>query len=309
MAVCYQNQTFDAERALYHICDADIVDCVFDGPADGESALKECTNIRVRDCTFRLRYPLWHTHGGSLVGCDMNETCRAALWYDHDMTIRNCHLGGIKALRECDRMTLSDCVAESVEFGWLCRDMTLTDCRITSEYPFFQSKTLTIDRLEMKGKYSFQYTENVKIRHSVLDTKDAFWHAKNVTVEDSVLRGEYLAWYSEGLTLIRCKIIGTQPLCYAKDLTMIDCTMEGCDFSFENSTVEASIIGEVLSVRAPAGGHIIADSYGAILNDYAPVDGSDCEILVRGDTRADASDTGTDASGMPYAPTTSGSTD
>ena len=32
---------FDEERALYHLQNADVVNCSFAGPADGESALKE----------------------------------------------------------------------------------------------------------------------------------------------------------------------------------------------------------------------------------------------------------------------------
>ena len=34
-------QQFDAERSLYHLQKADVIDCVFAGPADGESVLKE----------------------------------------------------------------------------------------------------------------------------------------------------------------------------------------------------------------------------------------------------------------------------
>ena len=37
-----QNQTFDVERALYGSHDILVKDCSFDGPADGESAFKEC---------------------------------------------------------------------------------------------------------------------------------------------------------------------------------------------------------------------------------------------------------------------------
>ena len=40
-----QNQTFDAERALYGSNDILVRDCSFDGPADGESAFKECQNV------------------------------------------------------------------------------------------------------------------------------------------------------------------------------------------------------------------------------------------------------------------------
>ena len=40
-----QNKTFDEERALYGSKDILIKDCLFDGPADGESAFKECSDV------------------------------------------------------------------------------------------------------------------------------------------------------------------------------------------------------------------------------------------------------------------------
>ncbi|MCQ2430467.1 MAG: DUF3737 family protein [Clostridia bacterium] len=287
--ILYENLTQDAERALYQASHADVRGCSFEGPADGESALKECTDIRVSGCRFLLRYPLWHTHGGILSDSTMTDACRAALWYDHDLEITRCSLGGIKALRECDRVRLTDCAVNSAEFGWSCRDLTVKDCSLVSEYPFMRCERLNIDGLTMKGKYSFQYVHDAVITNSYLDTKDAFWHARRVTVRDSVIKGEYLGWYAEDLTLIRCKIIGTQPLCYVKNLLMLDCETVGCDFSFENSTVQAEIRGDVTSIRSPAGGRIVCDGVGEILHDYAPVDGSGCEIVIRS-AKAERSD-------------------
>ena len=57
-----QNQTFDQERALYGKHDLLVRDCSFAGPADGESAFKECTGIQVEHSFFDLRYPFWHDH-------------------------------------------------------------------------------------------------------------------------------------------------------------------------------------------------------------------------------------------------------
>lgn len=73
----YENLTLDEERALYGVTDAVITNCAFEGPADGESALKETRNVRVADSRFCLRYPLWHAHGATLENCTMDETCRA----------------------------------------------------------------------------------------------------------------------------------------------------------------------------------------------------------------------------------------
>ena len=79
-----ENKTFDMERALYGSRDIAVKNCRFDGPADGESAFKECSNIEARNCYFNLRYPFWHDHGLKIISSDMTELCRAALWYsDH----------------------------------------------------------------------------------------------------------------------------------------------------------------------------------------------------------------------------------
>lgn len=274
----YENLTLDQERALYGVSDAEVVHCVFDGPADGESALKETRNVRVQNSVFRLRYPLWHAHGAALENCEMTETCRAALWYDENLRIVSGKLNGIKALRECDRSDLENCQINSQEFGWFCRGLNMADCSLVSEYPFMHSRDMTLTRLHMRAKYSFQYVQNVRISDSVLDTKDAFWHGENITVENSVVKGEYLGWYSKNLTFINCKIIGTQPLCYAKGLVLKNCEMQETDLSFEYSDVQANVRGSIVSVKNPARGLIRAESIGQVIQDQHQRPGSACRI-------------------------------
>lgn len=260
---------FDEERALYHLTNADVLDCDFAGPADGESALKEARNVHLENCSFSLRYPLWHAEGFQLHDSRLEESCRAPIWYAKDGTITDSDIHGTKAIRACRNLKISDCTITSEEFGWKSSGITVTDSSLHAQYLFFDSRDVVLDKVEMSGKYSFQYMENLTIRNSVLDTKDAFWHAKNVTVENSVVRGEYLGWFSEGLTLIGCRIIGTQPLCYCKNLTLKNCTLEGADSAFEYSDVQASIQGHVDSIKNPRSGEIIADSVGGIIRENA----------------------------------------
>ena len=271
---------FDEERALYALKNTDVVDCVFAGPADGESALKEARDVRLENCSFSLRYPLWHVRGFRLHDSRMDDKTRAAIWYAEDGRITDSNLGGIKALRECAGVEIRDCSIGSQEFGWKCRDISLVDSTVRGEYLFLDSRNVKLDRVKMQGKYSFQYMENLEIRSSILDTKDAFWHSKNVTVFDSVVKGEYLAWFSEGLTLINCHIIGTQPLCYCKDLKLVNCTMEGTNLAFEYSDVEAEIRGHVDSVKNPRSGWILLDSVGEIIRED-PVMECTGQVIVR----------------------------
>ena len=263
-----QNQTFDEERALYGSDGIMVKDCSFDGPADGESAFKECRNVQVERSFFNLRYPFWHDHGLSIRNCEMTELCRAALWYSDHVTIENSKLHGIKALRECRNIAVRGCSIISPEFGWSTQDVRMEDCDVESEYFMMRSAGLQFYDVRMKGKYSFQYIEDAIFENCIFDTKDAFWHAKNVTVRNSVIKGEYLGWYSENVTFENCRITGTQPLCYCRGLKLKNCEMEGCDLAFERSIVEADITTPVTSIKNPlSGSRITVPAAGEIIRD------------------------------------------
>ena len=272
--------TYDEERALYHLTDAVVENCTFAGPADGESAMKESADIEVRRCRFSLRYPLWHSKGFLLADSVMDELTRASIWYARDGRIENSEIRGVKCLRECENIAITGSKIVSQEFGWKCANVDVSDSELTAEYCLLECRGGHVDHLNFRGKYSFQYTEGMLIENSTLDTKDAFWHAKNVTVRNCTVKGEYLAWFSDGLTLENCHIIGTQPLCYCKNLTLKNCTMEGTDLAFEYSDVEADVRGNILSVKNPHAGHITADTIGEIILGDAVMT-TDCVIATR----------------------------
>ena len=274
-----KNQTFDEERALY-ASDGLLVDhCRFEGPADGESALKESRNIEVRDSAFLLRYPFWHDQHLKITGCEMFETCRAAIWYTTDATITDCRMNGIKALRECADIRIKNCEINSPEFGWYVRNVVMRDTDAQGEYFMMRSEKLDFENVSLKGKYSFQYIADSVFENCDFDTKDAFWHAKNVVIRNSMVKGEYLAWYCEDVTFENCTIIGTQPLCYCKNLKLINCKMIDADLAFEKSEVEATINSNVISIKNPKSGTIEVTGVDEIIMDDVMAKG---KVLVHG---------------------------
>ena len=274
-----QNQTFDAERALYGSSDILVKNCAFDGPADGESALKESANIQVDHSFFNLRYPFWHDHGLSVRDSEMTELCRAALWYSDHITIEKTKLHGIKALRECADVKMTGCDVVSPEFGWSVHRMEMADCDAQSEYFMMRSDGLRFRNVWLKGKYSFQYIEDSVFENCTFDTKDAFWHAKNVTVRNSIVKGEYLAWYCENVTFENCRIIGTQPLCYCRGLKLVNCELTDCDLAFERSEVQAVLTAPVISIKNPLSGKILVPAVGEVIRD---IPGAEGDVVMTG---------------------------
>ena len=270
-----ENQTFDEERALYGVRGVTVRNCRFDGPADGESAFKECEDVAVDGAFMNLRYPFWHDRGLELRHVEMTELCRAALWYSSDVTIEDSRLHGIKALRECSDVRMRGCSIVSPEFGWSTRGIQMDDCTAQSEYFMMRATGLRFRNVRFVGKYSFQYIEDAVFENCDFDTKDAFWHAKNVVVRNSRVKGEYLGWYSENVTFENCVIEGTQPLCYCEGLRLAGCQMVGCDLAFERSHVRASITTPVVSIKNPlAGSRIAVPAAGEIIRDIAGATGT-----------------------------------
>ena len=276
-------KSFDEERALYGSNGVEIENCRFDGPADGESALKECKNVSVSDSFFNLRYPFWHVDGLKITGSEMTDKCRAALWYTKNAVMKDVKFHGIKALRECSDITIEDSDIISPEFGWSVNGITMKNTSAQSEYFMMRSNKLKFNKVSLKGKYSFQYIEDSEFEDCDFDTKDAFWHAKNVVIRNSTIKGEYLAWYCENVTFENCTISGTQPLCYCKNLKLINCKMLDADLAFEKSEVEATVTTPVLSIKNPLKGHIEVPEVGEIIRDD---ENSKGEILVGGKTYA-----------------------
>lgn len=262
-----ENQSLDSERALYGRKGLLVRNCSFDGPADGESALKESRDIQVEDCFFNLRYPFWHDHNLTISRSELTELCRAALWYSENIRITGTKLHGIKALRECAQVTMQECDIISPEFGWSVKNIKMENCTAASEYFMMRSSRLHFQNVTLKGKYSFQYIEDSLFENCIFDTKDAFWHAKNIVIRNSTVKGEYLAWYCENVTFDHCTIIGTQPLCYCKNLKLIDCEMREADLCFEKSEVEASLTTPVISIKNPYAGRITLPAVGEIIRD------------------------------------------
>ena len=277
-----EDQKFDQERAFYAACDLYIRNCAFDGPADGESAVKESRNIRLEHVYCNLRYPFWHDHGLKITDSQLTLLCRAALWYSNHIEIKDTKMHGIKALRECSNVTIKNCDIVSPEFGWSVKNIQMEKTKAESEYFMMRSENLDFSEVELKGKYSFQYIKNGEFNGCIFDTKDAFWHGENITVRNSVIKGEYLAWYSNGLTLINCKIMGTQPFCYCRNLKLIDCEMIDTDLCFEKSQVEATITTPVISIKNPISGQIVAPEVGEIIRDEEE---TKAKIIIRGQNK------------------------
>ena len=251
---------------------------------DGESAIKECSDIIVKNCHFIGKYPLWHVHGFEVSNTHFAVGARSALWYSDNLKMTDTVIDAPKMFREMHDLELTNVtINDADETFWRCKNIVVNNVKIhEGTYPFMFSENIKVDHLEADSKYVFQYVKNVEIHNSNIITRDAFWETENVTVYDSYIDSEFLGWHSKNLRFVRCKIAGTQLLCYIDNLILEDCELDSaCDLAFEYSEVYADIKGHVLSIKNPRTGRIVADSIGEVIIDKNIKGPADCKIEIR----------------------------
>ena len=276
-----RNEHFEGERPLFERHHLRLEQVTI---GDGESAIKECSDIEAEGCHLWGKYPFWHVHGFRINNCQFDAGARSALWYSSDMVMTNTRIDGPKMFREMQNLKLENVVINDAdETFWRCRDIEARNLELhNGTYPFMFSENIKIDGLKSDSKYVFQYCKNVELRNAHIVTKDSFWECENVTIYDSYLDCEYLAWHSKNVRLVNCQLAGEQLLCYADQLVLKNCTFApDCDRVFEYSNVQADIRGHIENIKNPTSGLIVADSIGSITIDQNIKQPANCEIKVR----------------------------
>ena len=272
-------QKLEGERALYGQHGLKIVDCVFE---NGESPIKECSDIEVYCSLFRWKYPLWYGKNIKVQDCTWYDGARAGVWYTQNISVKNAAIEAPKNFRRCKGVTLENVnFFKAEETLWTCEGVTLKNVAAKGNYFAMNCSDMEVDGLILDGDYSFDGTKNVVIRNSRLLTKDAFWNSENVTVYDSFISGEYLGWNSKNLTLVNCVIESLQGMCYIDDLKMINCKLIDTTLAFEYSSVNAEILNKVDSVFNPTSGTIKAEGIGELIIEKDKVDPTKTNIVCK----------------------------
>ncbi len=272
----YEQGFFTGERALYNLRGAKIVDSTF---ADGESPLKESSDIELYGCFFKWKYPLWYADNIKAEDCVLLETARSGIWYTHGIAMKNCVIEAPKTFRRSSDIKLENCnMPIAKETLWTCSNITLKSVSAVGDYFAMNSSNIYAENLTVNGNYAFDGAKNIEINGARLISKDAFWNTENVVVRNSVIIGEYLGWNSKNIRFENCTIDSNQGLCYMENVELVNCKLLNTDLAFEFSTAKADVTTEIDSVKNPIAAKIRAKGVRELILDAELVDPAKTEI-------------------------------
>ncbi len=276
----YVNQSFEGERSLFAIKEAEIIDCHF---LFGESPLKESCDISIVNTSFDWKYPLWYASNIDCSSITLTNNARSGIWYTHNIKITDSLIEAPKTFRRANDIYLKNVnMPNASETLWNCKDIKIINCSINGDYLLMNSKDVKIDHLRLVGNYFLDGGSDIVISNSILESKDAFWNCKNVVVKDCIIHGEYLGWNSENVTFINCEIISHQGLCYMKNVKLINCKLIDSDLCFEySSDIKAQIISEVDSIKNPYSGTIKVKGVKQLILDEKYIDIDKVKVVIK----------------------------
>lgn len=266
------------ERALFHSQDLQIIDATF---ADGESPLKESSNISLMNSIFKWKYPLWYSKHIQMENVTLMETARSGIWYTDQIHLINCTIEAPKTFRRSTNITLEKVTMPIAdETLWNCHHVKLQQVSAKGSYFGMNSTDMQIDDFDLSGNYAFDGASKLHIRHARLLSKDAFWNCEDVIVEDSLIIGEYLGWNAKNITFINCTIDSLQGMCYMDHVTLINCKVLNTTLAFEYSHVDADITTEIDSVLNPYSGTIKAKRIKELILEADKINPMNTEIIM-----------------------------
>lgn len=273
-----REERLTGERALFHSKDLSIEYSIF---ADGESPLKESSDISLRQTSFQWKYPLWYCKNIRVEDCDFAEMARAGIWYTDQISVKDTLYEAPKGFRRVNGLTLENVdLPHAEETLWHCKDVVMSNVVAKGDYFAMNCSDMKLDGFRLVGNYCFDGCRNVEVHHAKMLSKDAFWNCDNVTVYDSYICGEYLGWNSKNITFVNCVIESLQGMCYMENLVMKNCKLLNTTLAFEYSTVDVEVDGTIESVKNPSAGVIKAEKIKELILEEQEIDPSQTTIIV-----------------------------
>lgn len=187
-----ENTEFGGERPLFASHDLHINNVTI---REGESAIKECSNIVATNCRFEGNYPFWHVHGFTIDNCYFAVGGRSALWYSDHLTMKNTVIDAPKMFREMNDIDIENVeINDADEIFWRCNRINVKNLKLHGgTYPFMFSNDIRIDGFESDSKYVFQYVKNVEI-HNYNPQNEMFRHFRtkcSISQNETYLRESF----------------------------------------------------------------------------------------------------------------------
>lgn len=166
-------------------------------------------DVEMRDCemTPLCRAALWYSRrveidGSRLHGIKAVREC-------DEVRMRNCDVDSAEFGWFTRGLQMTDCAVKSEYCALRARNLRFENVRMEGKYSFQYIEDAVFENCTFDTKDAFWHAKNVVVRNSVVKGEYLAWYSENVTFENCKIIGTQPLCYCKGLKLVECEMVDT----------------------------------------------------------------------------------------------------
>ncbi|RKJ39844.1 DUF3737 family protein [Acutalibacter sp. 1XD8-33] len=202
---CSFNGPADGESAFKESRDLTVENCFFNlrYPFWHDSGV----TISGSEMTELCRAALWYSQNVEIWDTRLHGI--KALRECGEIRMRDCHIVSPEFGWFCRGVEMADVYAESEYFMMRSRNLRFKDVTLKGKYSFQYIEDSVFESCTFDTKDAFWHARNITVRNSTVKGEYLAWYCENATFENCKILGTQPLCYCKGLKLVNCQMIDT----------------------------------------------------------------------------------------------------
>ncbi len=195
----------DGESAFKESCDIRTENCFF----NLRYPFWHVTGVEICGChmTELCRAALWYTEKANIENSRLHGI--KALRECSEISMKNCDIISAEFGWSVHGLTMRDCSMQGEYVMMRSTKLDFNNVTLKGKYSFQYIEDCTFTSCNFDTKDAFWHAKNITVKDSVIKGEYLAWYCENVTFENCKIIGTQPLCYCKGLTLINCEMIDT----------------------------------------------------------------------------------------------------
>ena len=207
------------------------------------------------EMTELCRAALWYSHHVEITESRLHGI--KALRECGDIKMRDCHIVSPEFGWSVRGIRMEDSAAVSEYFMMRSEDLTFRNMNLTGKYSFQYIRNAVFENCTFDTKDSFWHGENITVKDSVVKGEYLAWYSDGLTLVNCKIIGTQPFCYCKNLKLIDCEMIDTDLAFEKSDVEAQITTKVDSIKNPRSGRIEVPELGELIMDDAEAKGEVL----------------------------------------------------
>ncbi len=157
------------------------------------------------EMTDKCRAALWYTNNATITDTKMHGI--KALRECSDIRVKDCDIISPEFGWSVNGIEMKDSSAESEYFMMRSNNLKFENVSLKGKYSFQYITDSVFENCNFNTKDAFWHAKNVVVRNSIVNGEYLAWYCENVTFENCTISGTQPLCYCKNLKLINCRML------------------------------------------------------------------------------------------------------